>query len=51
MFFERLKNIIFFAEKLNFMINITNIIVGFGVATRLNTLGSNITIRPNTFGF
>jgi hypothetical protein len=51
MFFERLKNIIFFAEKLNIMINITNIIVGFGIATRLNTLGSNVTTRPNTFGF
>ena len=47
MFFERLKNIKILIEKLNIMINIINIIVGFGVATRLNALGSDVIIRSD----
>jgi hypothetical protein len=43
MFFERLKNIKFLTDKLN-------IIVGFGVAARLNALGSDVPVKPNAFG-
>jgi hypothetical protein len=49
MFFERLKNIKILTNKLNIMINIIKIIVGFDVVTRLNALGSDIAVKPNTF--
>ena len=32
------------------MINIINIIVGFGVAARLNALGFDVPVKPNAFG-
>ena len=50
-FFLRLKNIKILAVKLNIMINIINIIVGFDVAAILNALGSDAVARPNAFGF
>jgi hypothetical protein len=31
------------------MINIIKIIVGFSVAARLNALGSDVAVKPNTF--
>jgi hypothetical protein len=35
---------------LNIFINIANIIVGFCITARLNTLGFDVTAKPNVFG-
>jgi len=34
---------------LNIIINIVNIIVGFCITARLNTLGFDVTTKPNVF--
>jgi hypothetical protein len=36
-------------DKLNIIINIINIIVGFGVAAKLNALEFDVTARSNAF--
>jgi hypothetical protein len=38
------------ADKLNIIINILNIIVGFGVAARRNVLRFAVAAKHNTFG-
>ena len=49
MFFERLKKIKNLADKLNIIINIINIIVGFCVATKLDAFKSDVIAEPNVF--
>jgi hypothetical protein len=49
MFFERLKKIKKLTDKLNIIINIINIIVGFCVATKFNALESDVTVESNVF--
>jgi len=49
MFFERLKKIKNLTDKLNIIINIVNIIIGFCVVTKLNALESDVIAESNIF--
>jgi hypothetical protein len=46
---KKLKNIRIWANKLNIIIYIINIIVGSGVTTKFEALGSDVATKPNTF--
>jgi len=49
-FLWKIKKIKNLTDKLNIIINILNIIVGFGVAARRNVLGFAVAAKHNTFG-
>jgi len=49
-FLWKIKKIKNLADKLNIIINILNIIVGFGVAARRNVLRFAVVAKHNTFG-